>query len=112
WTPPGGGVTGALVHAVVHGLDITRALELDRRPPPERLRLALDGLTSPRSRSTLGADVTGVRLTATDLQWSLGEGRVVSAPAEELVLILAGRQPATPAHASDRAASPGDGTPT
>jgi uncharacterized protein (TIGR03083 family) len=92
WTPPGGGVGGALVHAVVHGLDITRALELDRRPPPARLLLALDGLTSPRSLAALGADVAGVRLTATDLDWSYGEGRVVSAPAEDLVLILAGRR--------------------
>ena len=95
WTPPGGGVTGALVHAVVHGLDITRALELDRQPPAARLRLALDGLTSRRSLSALGADVTGVRLTATDLEWAHGEGRVVSARAEELVLVLAGRQPKT-----------------
>ncbi|MCU1536592.1 MAG: hypothetical protein JWP82_943 [Humibacillus sp.] len=93
WTPPGGGATGALVHAVVHGLDITRALGLERRPPPDRLRLVLDGLTSPRSLAVLGADVTGVQLHATDLDWRHGEGRVVRAPAVDLALILAGRRP-------------------
>jgi len=42
WTPPGGGATGALIHAVIHGLDITEALNLDRRPPATRTRTVLD----------------------------------------------------------------------
>ena len=31
WKPPGGGVEGALSHDVIHGLDITVSLGLDRR---------------------------------------------------------------------------------
>ncbi len=31
WTPPGGGAHGALSHDVIHGLDITVALGLDRQ---------------------------------------------------------------------------------
>ncbi len=31
WRPPGGGAEGALSHDVIHGLDITTALSLDRR---------------------------------------------------------------------------------
>src|SRR6202162_4119568 len=37
WQPPGGGMEGALTHCVIHGLDITEAVPLERRgarPPP------------------------------------------------------------------------------
>lgn len=93
WTPPGGGATGALVHAAVHGLDITRPLNLSRHPPAQRMRLVLDGLTVPRSLSHFGVDLDGVTLHAEDLDWSYGAGRVVRAPAVALALILSGRQP-------------------
>src|SRR5262245_42213643 len=32
WRPPGGGAMGALSHDVIHGLDISVALGLERRP--------------------------------------------------------------------------------
>lgn len=95
WTPPGGGATGALVHAVVHGLDITQALSLPRQPPAARIRLVLDGLTAPRSLSHFGVALDGVQLRAEDLDWSYGTGRAVSASALTLALILSGRQPVT-----------------
>lgn len=94
WRPPGGGAQGALVHAVVHGLDITVALELDRRPPPERLRLVLDGLTDPASLKHFGVKLDGIELTATDVDWSYGSGRCLEADAQALVLIVTGRRPA------------------
>ena len=94
WTPPGGGTTGALVHAVIHGLDITEALGLDRRPPTARTRIVLDGLIEPRSLSHFGVSLEGLQLRAEDLEWSYGAGRVVSAPAVDLALILSGRRPA------------------
>jgi uncharacterized protein (TIGR03083 family) len=94
WTPPGGGATGALVHAVVHGLDITEALGLDRRPPAARTRIVLDGLTERRSLSHFGVSLDGLQLRAEDLEWSYGSGRVVSAPAVDLTLVLSGRRPA------------------
>ena len=37
WKPPGGGYVGALSHDLIHGLDITVALGLDRQPSPERV---------------------------------------------------------------------------
>ncbi|MEO7783641.1 MAG: maleylpyruvate isomerase family mycothiol-dependent enzyme [Terracoccus sp.] len=95
WSPPGGGATGALVHAVVHGLDITQPLNLNRHPSAERMRLVLDGLTVPRSLSHFAVHLDGVALRAEDLDWSYGEGRVVRAPAVTLALILSGRQPVT-----------------
>ena len=96
WTPPGGGPTGALIHAVIHGLDITEALGLDRRPPTARTRIVLDGLIEPRSLSHFGVSLEGLQLRAEDLEWSYGAGRVVSAPAVDLALILSDLRPASP----------------
>ncbi len=93
WHPPGGGATGALVHAVVHGLDVTEALGLDRRPPVARTRIVLDGLTVPASLSHFGVALEGVQLRAEDVEWSHGAGRVVSASAVDLALVLSGRRP-------------------
>lgn len=91
WTPPGGGATGALSHDVIHGLDITVALGLDRQVPHERLRLVLDGM-NPRSVKYFGADLEGKRLEATDLDWSFGEGRPVRGLAQDLLLLVCGRR--------------------
>ena len=38
WQPPGGGELGALVHCVIHALDIVEAVPLDRRVPAARIR--------------------------------------------------------------------------
>ncbi|MFI6095948.1 maleylpyruvate isomerase family mycothiol-dependent enzyme [Lentzea sp. NPDC051213] len=90
WTPPGGGPAGALSHDVIHGLDITVALGLDRRVPHERLRLVLDGM-KPSNVKYFGADLEGKRLEATDLDWTFGEGRPVRGLAQDLLLVVCGR---------------------
>lgn len=90
WTPPGGGPAGALSHDVIHGLDITVALGLDRVVPPDRLRIVLDGMT-PGNVRYFGADLGGKRLEATDLDWSFGEGRPVRGLAQDLLLLVCGR---------------------
>lgn len=91
WTPPGGGPAGALSHDVIHGLDITVALGLDRRVPHERLRLVLDGV-KPGHVKYFGADVEGKRLEATDMDWTFGEGRPVRGLAQDLLLLVCGRR--------------------
>ncbi|MGZ9933799.1 maleylpyruvate isomerase family mycothiol-dependent enzyme [Streptomyces sp. NC-S4] len=91
WKPPAGGPTGALAHDVVHGLDITVALGHPRRVPEDRLRLLLDA-AGPRSLRFFGADLTGVRLCAQDLDWSYGEGTPVYGEAQDLLLLLFGRR--------------------
>ncbi|GGM72058.1 hypothetical protein GCM10011609_04840 [Lentzea pudingi] len=90
WTPPGGGPAGALSHDVIHGLDITVALGLDRVVPHERLRLVLDGM-KPSNVKYFGADLDGKRLEATDLDWTFGEGRPVRGQAQDLLLLVCGR---------------------
>ncbi|MFJ9418634.1 maleylpyruvate isomerase family mycothiol-dependent enzyme [Streptomyces sp. NPDC101227] len=91
WTPPVGGLTSALGHDVVHGLDIAVALGLDRRVPDDRLRTVLDA-TGPRSAKFFGADLTGIALHADDLDWSFGSGTPVHGTAQDLVLVTFGRK--------------------
>ncbi|MGK4579022.1 maleylpyruvate isomerase family mycothiol-dependent enzyme [Kitasatospora sp. HPMI-4] len=92
WTPPVGGVTAALGHDVVHGLDITVALDLGRQVPEEHLRIVLQAVR-PRTLRFFGADLEGVELRATDLEWSYGTGTPVVGPAQELLLLAYGRKP-------------------
>jgi uncharacterized protein (TIGR03083 family) len=91
WKPPGGGEVGALSHDVIHGLDISVALGLGRRPPVSRVALILAGL-SDRNRNYFGVDLSGVRLEATDLDFTYGEGTPLRAPAQDLLLVICGRK--------------------
>jgi uncharacterized protein (TIGR03083 family) len=91
WKPPGGGFQGALSHDVIHGLDITVGLALDRHVPDDRLRIVLDGV-KPRQIKYFGVDLDGVELRAADLDWSYGSGSTVTGPAQDLLLVLCGRK--------------------
>lgn len=91
WSPPGGGVRGALSHDVIHGLDITVGLGLSRRVPPERVAMVLAGMR-PRNIAYFGTDLAGVELRATDLDWSHGTGTPVRGLAQDLLLAVCGRR--------------------
>jgi uncharacterized protein (TIGR03083 family) len=91
WQPPGGGEIGALNHAVVHGLDVTNALQLPRACSEATARVILDSLTEGGIAARFGVNLDGVRLEATDLDWSWGSGRAVSASAAELISLLGHR---------------------
>jgi uncharacterized protein (TIGR03083 family) len=90
WKPPGGGEVGALSHDVIHGMDISVALGLDRQPPAERVGLVLAGLRE-RNLKYFGVDLSDVRLAATDLDFTLGAGEPVRGAARDLLLVLCGR---------------------
>ncbi len=91
WTPPVGGFVAALGHDVVHGLDVTVALGLDRRVPEERLRFLLDDI-KPSGLKFFGVDLRGVRLCAEDMDWSYGSGAPVYGAAQDLLLLAFGRR--------------------
>ncbi|SCF19701.1 maleylpyruvate isomerase family mycothiol-dependent enzyme [Micromonospora mirobrigensis] len=91
WTPPGGGVAGALAHDVIHGLDVTVGLGLDRRVPAERMALVLAGMR-PGAVAYFGTDLDGVRLQATDLDWGHGAGAPLRGLAQDLLLVICGRR--------------------
>jgi uncharacterized protein (TIGR03083 family) len=91
WKPPGGGLEAALSHDVIHGLDITVSLGLDRRVPEERLRIVLNGV-KPKQVKYFGVDLDGIELRATDLDWCFGSGSAVTGAAQDLLLVLCGRK--------------------
>jgi uncharacterized protein (TIGR03083 family) len=91
WAPPGGGAVGALSHVVIHGLDITTALDLARTADDQATLLVLTSLAEGGIAAHFGVDPTGRHLKATDLDWQLGAGELVEATAGDLVLALAGR---------------------
>ena len=91
WRPPGGGTAGALSHDVIHGLDISVALGLERRPPVERIGLILGSMRDKNVRY-FGTDLSGVRLEANDLEWSLGDGEPLRGSARDLLLVICGRR--------------------
>ena len=90
WQPPGGGLIGALTHDVIHGLDFTVALGTGRVIPAERLLVVLQSVTGPALHH-FGAELTGLELRATDLDWSFGAGQPLTGPAQDLLLVVAGR---------------------
>jgi uncharacterized protein (TIGR03083 family) len=91
WQPPGGGYHGALNHVVIHGLDITVPLGVQRRSPDATIRVILDSMAGGGAEK-FGVDISDLELTATDLDWSAGSGSQRSGSAEDLVLYMAGRK--------------------
>ena len=93
WQPPGGGEEGALVHCVIHSLDVVEAVPLDRRVPAARIRPVLGLVATPGTGTSnlFGVDLSDVELRADDLDWSSGSGAVVAGPAQALALAACGR---------------------
>jgi hypothetical protein len=91
WTPPGGGYHGALIHVVIHGLDVTVPLGAPRCSPDQTIRVVLDNLTAGGGHAHFGTVINGRRLQASDLDWSHGSGQVLRGAAADLALALCGR---------------------
>jgi uncharacterized protein (TIGR03083 family) len=89
--PRGVGYEGALIHDVIHGLDVSVPLGLERAVPQETLQAVLAGVTKPKSLQHFGAELDGIQLRAEDLDWSFGSGTQVSGAAQDLALVLCGR---------------------
>lgn len=84
----GGGI--ALTDGTIHHQDIRRAIGLPRRIPEDQLRAVLDfTLTAPTLPAKKHA--RGLRLVATDLDWTAGSGPEVTGPGEALLMAVAGR---------------------
>ena len=90
WTPPEGGVLGALSHLVIHSLDVTEPIGEGPAVPMAAIRLILDALAE-GAHAHFGTDVAGQAFEATDIEWRFGSGPVLRAPAAEILLHLAGR---------------------
>ena len=77
----------------VHTRDIARPLGLDVSAPLSTWKVVLTFLTSPMaSRGFVPKGRTnGLRVLATDQEWSYGDGAEVQGPSEALALALLGR---------------------
>lgn len=84
--PPG----GILLDWVTHYLDIVIPLDIDAGIPDERLITALDTARTDNRFKTKKRS-KGLRLIATDLDWTRGSGPEVYAPAGVLISTLGGR---------------------
>jgi len=89
---PGTTPRGLLADALVHGQDIRRSLGIVRVPPADRTVGALWSMV--RTGSILGNKkrIAGLRLAATDIDWSFGEGPEVRGPAQALLMATCGRR--------------------
>jgi len=109
WAPPGGGLAGALSHDVIHGLDSTWLAGLAYDIPAEAMTSVLGSITGPLAlpddavvaadvqpgvqRATLfGFPLDGIRVSATDLDWSTGQGAELRGRGRDLLPLLAGRK--------------------
>jgi uncharacterized protein (TIGR03083 family) len=114
WSPPGGGLAGALSHDVIHGLDISWPLSLSYAIPEEALTTVLGMMTSPLALDTgedpaaevqtaaaeatagrasiFGFPLDGIRVVATDIAWAAGTGAELTGTSRDLLPLLAGRR--------------------
>ena len=88
---------------MIHGLDVTVALGIDRQVPADRMRLILDDM-NPRQLKYFGVDLSGIELRATDLDWTYGTGEPLTGTAQDLLLVLCDRT-LPPGHLSGPAAT-------
>jgi uncharacterized protein (TIGR03083 family) len=85
-------VMAMLGEIVVHGEDIRRPLGLKHQSPEAALVAVADSWKN--SNLLIGSKrrITGLRLRATDAQWSHGDGPEVSGPLVSLVMAMTGRK--------------------
>jgi uncharacterized protein (TIGR03083 family) len=89
---PPGPTVAMLGEAVVHGEDIRRPLGLSRTIPEATLVTVADFYK--KSNLILGSKrrIAGLRLKASDADWSHGDGPEVSGPMVSLLLAMTGRR--------------------
>jgi uncharacterized protein (TIGR03083 family) len=88
--PPRRPVTG-LMHVLIHGQDICRPLGIKRDLSVAHLIPVADFVKNDSHIFGTKKRIAGLRLTATDMDWSYGNGPEVTGPAEALVMMMAGR---------------------
>jgi hypothetical protein len=95
-THPPGGVDMLVGDMVIHSKDIRRPLGISHTFQPEALTLMADSVV--RSNLVLGGKrrATGLKLTATDQDWTRGAGPEVKGPLASIIIVLTGRKAGLP----------------
>lgn len=91
--PPGFGYDAPLADIVIHSQDISRPLGITCTASPEVARIVVNLCVSPKAqRGFIAKGMTdGLRLEATDVEWSHGDGAEVRGEAASIALALTGR---------------------
>lgn len=90
---PGAGELAPVAHLTIHAGDVRRPLGLPGRISAEAGARVLNDVTG--GKHSVGEDLLrGLRFTATDAEWSLGEGPEVSGDVATLLSALNGRRAA------------------
>jgi uncharacterized protein (TIGR03083 family) len=84
-------VTAMLGEVVVHGADVRRSLGLAGTPSPDAAVACLDMYTTASFPVGGKKRIRGLQLTATDTEWTHGDGPEVRGPATSLLLAMTGR---------------------
>jgi uncharacterized protein (TIGR03083 family) len=91
-TSPPGPIDAMVAEAVIHGEDIRRPLGITRGYQPEALTLVGNFVT--KGNLLLGGKrrATGLKVTATDVAWTRGDGPEVKGPLASIISALTGRK--------------------
>jgi len=93
-TPPMTKPEDVLADSVIHTQDIRRALGASSTVPEERVRAALDRMKNTGSILGNKKRVAGLKLVATDMDWTHGDGAEVRGTGEALLMAMCGRKSA------------------
>lgn len=93
-TPPGAKPEITLTDLVCHSGDIRRPTGMPRSVPEATLVTVADTTTRIGFPIQAKKRIAGVRISATDSDWSAGDGPAVTGPLESIILVMAGRKAA------------------
>jgi uncharacterized protein (TIGR03083 family) len=82
-----------LLDITVHVQDVCIPLGIEREIPVDVAAVTATRMLSLRGPMRLWKAPSGVRFVASDVDWSYGDGRVVEAPMQAILLGIMGRQP-------------------
>jgi uncharacterized protein (TIGR03083 family) len=90
-TPPGATPEVMLVDLVCHCGDIRRPTGMSRRVPEATLLTVADTMKNIGFPIRTKKRIAGLRMSATDSDWSAGDGPTVEGQLDSLILVMAGR---------------------
>jgi uncharacterized protein (TIGR03083 family) len=91
-TPPGAKPEIMLLDLVCHSGDIRRPTGIERSVPETTLLTAAATVTHIGFPIQAKKRIAGLRVSATDSDWTSGDGPIVKGPLESLILVMAGRK--------------------
>lgn len=89
--PPGIKPQNLMNDSIVHQQDCRRPLQIPRTIPEERLRVALDAAKGVQPVLGNKKRIAGLKLVATDMEWTHGDGPEVRGTGEALLMTMHGR---------------------